>query len=206
LTEGSTVAFAASWATGESRNFTATQTGSVSCSGTGNITVAPASTSTTFDITPTHTVAAVSAVETLTLNWTNCLPASNSTTATGYYTPGTYVPLGFNSVGANYGAYLTAPTIPTTVTVGGTGIMGTENLYTDSTEVTSNGRIDVSYVVTADTVSTAIVTIINKEYDASSTLFFTELDAWRITTSGVATRISTTVQYASGTNIVWTYN
>ncbi|OIQ96950.1 hypothetical protein GALL_210170 [mine drainage metagenome] len=191
---------------GSSSNFTIAQTGSVSCSGSGNITRAPATTSTTFNITPTNTVSALSAVETITLNWTNCTPSTSVTTATLYYTPTTYVPLGLNSVGVNYGAYLTAPSYPATVMVGGTGIIGTENLYTDSTEVTSNGRIDGSYVVTADTATTAIITVIGKEYDASSVLVFTEQDAYRITATGVVTRISTNVQYANGINVTFTYN
>lgn len=201
-------AVATNTAAGENRNFsaTATATGTASCSGSGNITSAPATTSTTFNITPTNTVSALSAVSTITLNWTNCTPASSVTTETDYYNPSNYLPLGFNSAGVNYGAYLTAPTIPTTVTVGATGILGTVNLYTDSTEATSNGHIDGSYVVTADTASTAIVTRIDKIYNSSGTLTATEQDAWRITAAGVLTRVTTNIQSTSGANVTFTYN
>lgn len=191
---------------GSSYNFTAAQTGTVTCAGSGSITRAQATTSTTFNITPTTAVPAMSAVETFTLNWTNCTPASAATTATQYYTPTTYVPLGFNSVNVNYGAYLTAPSYPATVMVGGTGIIGSEDLFTDSTEQTSNGRIDSSYVVSADTASTAIITLIGKEYNASSVLVFTEQDAYRITAAGAVTRINTNIQYANGINVTFTYN
>ncbi len=193
-------------AAGSSNNFSMTQTGSVSCSGSGNITRAPATTPTTFNITPTNTVPALSAVETITLNLTNCTPASSASTATLYFTPTTYVPLGLNNVGVNYEAYLTPANIPATIMVGATGIIGTINLYSDSTETTSHGRVDVSYVVTTDTASTAIFTSISKEYDASSALVVTEQDAFRITAAGALTRISTTFQFANGTNITWTYN
>jgi hypothetical protein len=200
-------AVAAKTAAGENRNFSATATGTASCSGSGNITEAPGTTATSFFyITPTDTVSALSAVRTITLNWTNCTPASSVATETIYYNPSNYLPLGFNSTGVNYGAYLTAPTIPATVTVGATGIIGTENLYTDSTEITSNGHIDGSYVVTADTASTAIITEIGKIYDASSTLTATEQDAWRITATGVLTRVTTNIQYTSGANVTFTYN
>jgi hypothetical protein len=199
-------AFTGLVATGWNKTFSITQTGTVACSGTGSRTVAPATTSTTFSITPTNTVPALSAVQTITWNWTNCSPASNASTFTGYYNSSNYLPLGVNSPGVNYGVNLTPPSYPATVTVGGTGITGTQNLYTNSTETTSNGHVDGSYVVTADTTSTAIITMIGKIYNAAGTLTATEQDAWRITTAGVLTPISTTIQYTSGTNLVWTYN
>jgi hypothetical protein len=157
-------------------------------------------------MTPSNSVPALSSVQTITTNWTNCTPASSATTATGYYNASNYLPLGMNSPGVNYGVYQTAPTIPATISVGGTGIIGTENLYTDSTEATSNGRVDASYVVTADTASTAIVTLIGKYYNAANTLTWTEQDAWRITTAGVLTPITTNIQYTSGANLIFTYN
>jgi len=199
-------AYTAIYASGLSKTFTTSQTGSANCSGSGTRTSSPASTSTTFDMTPTNIVTALSSVQTITLNWTNCTPASSATTETSYYNPSNYLPLGFNSPGVNYGVYQTAPTIPATVLVGGTGIIGTENLYTDSTEATSNGHVDVSYVVTADTASTAIITIIDKIYNAAGTLTATEEDAWRITTAGTLTPITVNISYTTGTSIVWTYN
>ncbi len=125
-------AYAAQTAAGRNSNFIATQGGMTFCSGRGNITDAPATTSTTFNITPASSVPAVLAAETLTVNWTNCMPPSTTVPVTLYYTPNTFVPLGMtgtNSPGGNYGAYLMAATNPATVTVGASGVIGTENLY-----------------------------------------------------------------------------
>ena len=202
-------AYAVQAVAGRNSNFIATQGGMTFCSGSGNITDAPATTSTPFNITPTSSsVPAVSAAETLTVNWTNCIPPSTTVPVTLYYTPTTFVPLGMtgtNSPGGNYGAYLTAATIPATVTVGASGVIGTENLYTDKTETTSSGRIDGSYVVTADTASTAIITLIGNQYDATSTLTLTKQDAWRITATGGLTPITTNIQLTNGNDIVFTY-
>jgi len=57
---------------------------------------------------------------------------------------------------------LTALTIPTTVKVGDTGSIGTETKYTDSTKVTPSGVTVMSYIVEADTTSSAIVNLIDK--------------------------------------------
>ena len=191
-------AFATQAATGRSSYFTATQTGTAFCYGSGSVTDAPATTSTSFDITPASAVSAVSAVETLSWNWMNCTPLTNTATSTIYYTPGTFAPLGFNAPGVNYGAYLTPPTIPVSVHVGDTGITGTENLYADSTEAVSSGRVDGSYFVLADTEASAIIYLVGKQYDASNTLNSTEQDLWRITAAGVLTPINSTIQYTSG--------
>lgn len=119
-----------------------------------------------------------------------------------------YVPLGFNSVGVNYGVYLTPPTIPASVTVGLTGIIGTITLYTDSTKAVGNGRQDISYIIEADTSTTAIVNLISKLYNAGSTLIATEQDRFRIAATGALVPISADIQYANGstTHLLLTYN
>jgi hypothetical protein len=190
--------FAAQAAAGRTSYFNATQIGISTCYGSGSVADAPATTSTTFYITPASAVSAVSAVETLSWSWMNCTPLTNTTTSTKYYTPGTFVPLGFDNPGVNYGAYLTPPTIPASVHVGDTGITGTENLYADSSELVSNGHIDGSYFVLADTETSAIIYLIGKQYDASNALNSTEQDLWRITAAGVLTPINTTIQYTNG--------
>lgn len=181
---------------------TKTFTVSGTCSGTGSKTSAPATTAATFE-----GVAGFSVVGTLTMSLSNCTPASTAQTYTGYF-DSNYVPLGMNSVGVNYGVYLIPPTIPTSVTVGGTAIYGTETLYTDSTKATGNGRIDQSYVIEADTSTTAIVNMIAKIYNAAGTLTATEQDRFRIAATGALTPISADIQYANGstTHFVLTYN
>jgi len=181
---------------------TKTFTVSGTCSGTGSKTSAPAATAATFE-----GIAALSAVGTITMSLSNCTPASTAQTSTFYF-DSSYVSLGFNSVGVNYGVYLTPPIIPTSVTVGGTAIVGTETLYTDSTKATGNGRIDSSYVVEADTSTTAIVNLISKIYNAGGTLTATEQDRYRISAVGALTPISADIQYANGssTHLILTYN
>lgn len=185
-------------ANGLSKNFTV----SGSCSGTGNRAVAPATTPTNFE-----GKAAFSAVGTLTMSLTDCTPASTAQSFTSYY-DSNYVPLGFYSVGINYGVYLTPPTIPTSVIVGATGIIGTENLYTDSTKATGNGRIEISYIIETDTSTTAIVNLISKIYNASGILAAMEQGRFRISATGALVPVSTDIQYAntSTKHLVFTYN
>lgn len=186
-------------ANGYSKSFSVSGT----CTGSGTATKGPANVATTFE-----SQSAFSATETLTMSFTNCTPSSLAQTATAYYNSSNYYPLGFDSVGVNYGVFLTPPTIPTSVKVGDTAIIGTETLYTDSTKNVGNGREDTSYVIEADTSSTAIVNLIFKGYDSSSTLQYTEQDRYRMTSTGALTPISVDIQYANGstTHLVITYH
>jgi len=185
-------------ASGLQKNFTVSGT----CSGSGSRTTSPANTATTF-----AGVAAFSSTSTMTMSLTNCTPTSTAQTFTSYV-DSNYVPLGFNSVGINYGVYLTPPSIPTSVAVGATAVIGTENLYTDSTKTTANGTQVLSYVVQADTSNTAIINLIAKIYNQAGMLTATEQDYYRIDTAGTLTPISADVQYSNGStlHLVLTYN
>jgi hypothetical protein len=182
-------------ANGASNNFTI----SGSCTGSGSRTSGAANTLTTFEGS-----SALSAASTLTLRFTDCTPASVASTSTNYYDTN-YIPRGFSSVGVNYGVYLTAPTIPTTVMVGNTGILGTETLYTNSTKTVRNGTVTTSYVVEPDTSSTAIINLIGRIYNASGTLTQTEQDRYRINATGNLTPVSADIQYSNTTNLVLTF-
>jgi hypothetical protein len=185
-------------ANGLTKSFTVSGT----CSGTGTKASSAAATSTTFESLP-----ALSATSTLTMSLTGagCTP-SIAQSSTSYFDTN-YVPRGFDSVGVNYGVYLIAPIIPATVTVGGTGLIGTETLYTSSTKLTGNGRIDSSYVIEADTADTAIINLIAKVYDSVGTLNATEQDRYRITSTGTLTPTSIDIQYSntSTAHIVLTF-
>jgi len=185
-------------ANGWAKTFTISGT----CSGTGSITRAPATTAATFE-----GVAGFSAEERINFTYTNCTPATTALTATSYY-DSNYVLLGFNSTGPNYGygLFLTPPTMPTSVTVGETGVVGTETLYTNSTKATGNGRIDASYVIEADTSTTAIASLIAKTYNSTGTLIATEQDRYRIAATGVLTPVSADIQAVNGPHLVWSYN
>lgn len=190
--------FRALVANGLSKSFTISGT----CSGSGNKSTSPANTAATFEGT-----AGFSATSTLTLSFSNCTPASTATTSTAYV-DSNYDPLGFNSVGVNYGVYLTRLVIPTSVTVGATGTLGTQTLYTNSSKTTLNGKMNLSYVIEADTSTTAIVNLISKIYNTSGTLTATEQDRYRITSTGALTPISIDIQAANGStnHLVFTFN
>lgn len=173
-----------------------------SCTGTASKTSAPATTPAVFEANP----AALSAASTLTATLAStpgftCTPTLAST-STGYF-DSAYTPLGLNSPGVNYGVYLIAPIIPVTAVVGGTGVIGTETLYTDSTKATGNGRIDVSYVVEADTATTAIVNLIAKSYTPAGTLSATEQDRYRISATGALVPVSIDILYSTGMHLIF---
>lgn len=184
-------------ANGLSKSFTISGT----CSGSGNKSSSAATTAATFE-----GVTGFSATSTTTISFTNCTPASTAVTSTAYF-DSNYDPRGFSAVGVNYGVYQTPLVIPITVTVGGTGTLGTENLYTDSTKATPNGSIVLSYVVEADSSTTAIVNLIAKIYNASGTLTATEQDRYRITATGALAPTSIDIQYANGStnHLVFTF-
>ena len=184
-------------ANGAANNFTIIGT----CSGSGSHTVAGAKTATTFE-----GAAALSGASTWTLSFTNCTPSSTAATSTTYY-DSNYIPRGFSSVGINYGVYLTAPTIPSSIMVGNTGTIGTQTLYTNSTKTVGNGTSVVSYVVEPDTATTAIINLIDRSYNSSGTLTATEQDRYRIDSAGNWTPLSADIQYAytSTTHLVFTF-
>ena len=179
-------------AAGQTVRFNSTGT----CNGTFSNIEGPASTSTTFESKP-----ALSSTAVISYNFTNCTPASAVTTETRYFDTN-YAPLGFSVLGGNYAVWASPAVIPATVHVGDAGVVGTQNLYTSSAKTTPAGRNDVSYVVEADTTSTAIFNIINKNYNAAGTLQSTEQDRYRMQANGALTAISYDILYSSGTHLI----
>lgn len=177
--------------------FTKTYTISGTCTGSLGITKGAANIPATFE-----GQSAFSATETVVGSFSNCTPASSTATSTLYYSNSHYSPLGFNSVGVNYGVFLTVPTLPSSVTVGTTGIVGTENLYTDSTKTVPTGRTDISYAIEADTATTAIANFISQSYNLSGVLLVTEQDQYRMTANGALTPISLDLQYTNGNHLM----
>lgn len=167
------------------------------CSGTLSQNTGPANGAATFEGAP-----ALAAVSVTTISFSNCTPASSTSTTTEY-SDSNYLPLGFQELGGEYGVYLVPPVIPTSARVGDVGIVGTITLYTDSTKTTSVGNRNISFVVEPDTASTAIVNVIAQEYDAFSTLLFTEQDRYRMTSTGALTLISADVQYNASPHLVF---
>jgi hypothetical protein len=140
------------------------------------------------------------------MNLTACSLSSIAVTSTSYY-DSNYIPRGSYSVGVNYGVYLTAPFIPSTVMVGNTGTIGTETLYTSSSKTVGNGFIASSYVIEPDTANTAIVNLVGRIYNSNGVLTATEQDRFRIDSSGTLTPVSVDLQYSntSTAHLVLTY-
>lgn len=174
-----------------------------SCTGTATSTQAPATTPAVFEANP----AALSAFATLTATLTNATgitgcPPTLAQTVTSYF-DSNYTPLGYNQIGFNYGVYLIPPIIPVSVTVGSTGVIGTETLYTDASKTIFNGRNDISYVVEADTASTAIVNIITMNYNSANTLITTAQGRSRISATGTKTPISLEITDNKGIHLIF---
>lgn len=167
------------------------------CSGTLNQTTGPANAATTFEGVP-----ALAAVRVLTIAFSNCTPVSSTTTSTTYY-DSNYLPLGFNQPGVEYGVFLAPPVIPNSAMVGNVGTVGTITLYTDSTKAVGSGHRIISFIVEPDTASTAIINVIEQDFDALSQLLFTEQDRYRITSTGALTLVSVDVQYNSSPRLVF---
>ena len=167
------------------------------CSGTASLSRGPANTGATFE-----GVLGFSATDVITINLSNCIPASSTDTTTSYYDIN-YVPLGFSVFGGDYGVWASTPNIPVSVHVGDTGVAGTINLFADSTKTISTGTENNSYVVEADTATTAIVNLISQNFDNSNVLQSTEQDRYRIAANGSLTLISVDIQIAtSGIHVV----
>jgi len=179
-------------ATGQTVRFNSSGT----CNGTFSSISAPANVSTTFEAQP-----ALSASRVISFSFTNCTPSSSVDTQTNYYSTN-YLPKGFSNLGGNYGVYAGTPNIPVTVRVGDVGVIGSTNLYTNSSKTTSAGRIDESYIVEPDTATTAIVNVITKIYNISNVLTSTEQDRYRIEANGALTAVSYDILYSSGTHLI----
>jgi hypothetical protein len=192
VTSTNTFDVRAGWSRLIANGFSKTFVISGTCSGTDSLTVGPANTSTTFEGSP---ALSSNYVDSVTL--TNCTPASSVGTVTEYY-DSNYVPLGLSVLGGKYEVWAAPPTIPVAARVGDVGIFGTINKYNDSTKAVSAGRQDNSYVIEADTATSAIANFISKNYNTSNVLTSTEQDRYRVAADGSLTLISIDIQYANG--------
>ena len=177
---------------GWSKTFTISGT----CAGSFAITAGAVTTATTFE-----SAFALSGTEVSTITLSNCTPASAADTETKYH-DSNYMPLGYSVQGGKYAVYTATPTLPTTVRVGDTAVIGTLNRYTNSTKSTGAGTQTESFVVEADTATTAIINVISKYYSSSNVLTSTEQDRYRIDANNRLTPISLDVTYSSGTHII----
>jgi hypothetical protein len=176
---------------------TATANTDGNCTGSLSYTSGGASTATTFEGQP-----ALSGTSVSTMSFTNCTPASITSTSFSYYDT-SYVALGsVNQDGSNY-CVVTSPTaLPLTFRVGDTGVLPQELCFTSSSKATADGRLDRSYVVEADTADSAIVNIISKNYNSSNQLLFTGQERIRFyANSATPQRVSIDIQYVTTSTI-----
>lgn len=172
---------------GANDNFSITGT----CAGTATITTSSSSAS-TFE-----TIAGFSAAQTITINLTNCVPATNAVSGTSYFDTN-YTPLGSSVPGTEYVKFATLPpAIPASVKVGDTAVYATFNTYTDSAKATATGQRLLSYVIEADTSNTVIANLITKGYNSATQLLFTQQSRYRVAADGTLTIISIDVQYST---------
>ncbi len=113
------------------------------------------------------------------------------------------IPVG-ESGGTDYVVVTGTPTVPATVRVNDTGTLYTANRYSNSTKSVLRGTETVTYVVEADTASTALLTLIVTEKDNSNTTTSTSSTQVRITPAGALTRLKETSLEGS-TSLVITY-
>jgi len=145
---------------------------------------------------------------TLTLNFTNCTPASQVVVTSNDF-DASHRPTAVVISGVEYDTYPNLSfDFPVSAKVGDTAPVASINRYSDSTMTQLIGTESVSFVVEAygTSTSTAIVNVISKNYDASNSLLSTQQSRFRIDTSGSFSPVSIDVQFSttSTTHLLYT--
>lgn len=104
------------------------------------------------------------------------------------YVEGNYYPLG--SSGDEYTVVNGTATIPQTAMVNDTGTLFTENRYQTSVKAALLGTNTMTYVVQADSATTALLKLIEVEKSTAGTTTGTTTITYRMTPSGGLTRLS----------------
>jgi hypothetical protein len=162
------------------------------CTGSLTLTEGALSTSTTFEGAP-----ALSGNSVGSFSFSNCVPSSSSQTQTRY-TDASYLPRGYSESGGDYAVFAGTPNIPDIVKVGDVVVVGSYNIYTDSTKAVSAGRDDISFAVEPDTATTAIINLVSNVYNTSGVLTYTQQERFRMSASGALTPISLDAQASNG--------
>jgi hypothetical protein len=183
-------------ASASGQNATFSVVSSNECSGTGTYNAAVPIAGAQFEGQP-----ALSSVTVLTITYTDCTPPFFSSTVTGY-SDANYTPLGAS--GEAYLVYTQPITVPTTVKVGDVGIIGNAIRYSDSSKSLQTGLGQLSYIIEADTESTAIFSIITKFYDSGNSLEATQLTRYRINSDNSVRLLSLLIQSAAGDSVTLT--
>jgi len=135
---------------------------------------------------------------TLTVNSVTSSTASSSSS----YADSNYVPLG--GTGSEYTVITGSTSIPLTARVGDSGTWSTENRYTNSSKSSLIGTTTTTYVLEADTATTALLKIIDTDKNTSGTTTATTIETYRITPSGGITHVSASIS-KSPTYLTFTF-
>jgi hypothetical protein len=99
------------------------------------------------------------------------------------------VPIGFRN-GTAYGVPLVPLTIPATAKVGDAGNFGTVTIFSSSAKTVISGFNDYSFSVTADTASTAILSVSLTQRNSARNVTGTQVSTYRITPTGSITPLA----------------
>ena len=166
-----------------------------SCAGTTRQSASAASAS-SFEGT-----AGFSAVQVSDTTLTNCLPASAIVNGNAYYNAG-YVPIGLAVAGGDYAVLASGlANLPSAAKVGDSGVLATLNTFRDSSKATPTGQRVISYLIEADTGTTAILNLVIRSYNTSQQLMVTEESRLRMTQSGALTMVSIDVQFSTSSTV-----
>lgn len=111
-------------------------------------------------------------------------PLASTTTS---YADSNYVPRG--SSGAEYSVITSDINLPLTAKINDTAIWYTAKRYTSSSKTTLLGTRVFSFALQPDTASTALLKIIESEYNTSGTQTGSYITSYRMTPSGGLTRL-----------------
>jgi hypothetical protein len=117
-----------------------------------------------------------------------------------------YLPLG-NTGGEDYVVVTGTAVIPTSVPVNDAGTVYTATRWSNSSKTFSRGTEVISYVVEADTATSALLTLMLTEKDTSNTTLSVSSQQFRIRPDGTFSRIKETwLDYSDNINLTLTYN
>lgn len=102
-----------------------------------------------------------------------------------------YMPLG-TSGGSEYIVVNGTASIPTAAKINDTGTIYTAKRYTTSAKTSILGTYAVTYVMEADTATTALVTLISVQKNNAGTTTSTSTEQYRVTTANTFTKIKET--------------
>ena len=125
--------------------------------------------------------------------------ASGTDTGKTYFDTN-YMPVGLHidGSGGEYAKYQAPPTgLPLTAKVRDSGDIVTLTTYKDSPTTPPTGKRVLSYVIEADTATTAIANMVTRSYNVGGTLLATEQTRYRMAADGSLTMVSINVDSVS---------